>query len=105
MTKIYKSEAHAAVHELMADLHEVGLVPKSTMRDFDEGCLTPVKKLTPAEIKAIREETRASQTVFAYYLNVSPLMVSNWENGKKAPSGSSLKLLTLVQKKGLECIA
>jgi putative transcriptional regulator len=32
-------------------------------------------------------------------------MVSKWERGEKAPSGASLKLLTLVKNKGLECIA
>ena len=74
MMKTYKSEAAAAIHEMISDLHEVGLVDKKTMRHFDESCLTPVKKLSPAEIKAIREEANASQTVFARYLNVSPLM-------------------------------
>ena len=105
MNKTYKSEAFAAIHEAASDLHEIGLLDKKTMRHFDESCLTPVEKLAPAEIKAIREEANASQTVFARYLNVSPLMVSEWERGEKSPSGSTLKLLTLVKKKGLQSIA
>lgn len=105
MNKKYKSEAAAALHEMISGFYEAGVIPKSTMREFDERCLTPVEPLTPDEIKAIREATRASQTVFARYLNVSPHMVSTWERGEKSPSGSSLKLLTLVKKKGLECIA
>ncbi|MBV9467762.1 MAG: DNA-binding transcriptional regulator [Abitibacteriaceae bacterium] len=105
MTKTYKSDAFAAIHETASDLHEIGLLSKQTMKRFDESCLTPVPKLTPEEIRAIREETHASQAVFARHLNVSPLVVSQWERGQRAPSGASLKLLALVKSKGLNCIA
>lgn len=104
-TKTYRSEAAAAIHELVSDLHEIGLVEKRTMRQFDESCLTPVEPLTPEQIKAIREKTQASQTVFARYLNVTPLVISQWERGERKPSGLGLKLLTLVKNKGLESIA
>ena len=105
MTKTYKSEALAAIHETASDLHEAGLLSKQTMKRFDESCLTPVKKLTPQEIKAIREEAQASQAVFARYLNVTPGLISQWERGEKSPTGAALKLLILVQKKGLALIA
>lgn len=105
MPKKYKSEADDALHEMMTGFFEAGAITKSTMREFDEGCLTPVEKLTPLEIKAKREETRASQAVFARHLNVTPGVINLWEQGKRAPSGASLKLLTLVKKKGLACIA
>lgn len=104
-TKTYRSDAAAAIHELISDFHEIGLVDKRTMREFDESCLTPVEELTPEQIKAIREETRASQSVFARHLNVTPLVINQWESGKRKPSGTSLKLLTLVKNKGLQCIA
>ncbi len=105
MNKTYKSEAFASIHEAISDLHEIGLVDKKTMKRFDESCLTPVEKLTPEEIKAIREGEHASQSVFARYLNVSTSVVGQWERGERAPSGSSLKLLCIVKKKGLQCIA
>ncbi len=105
MKKVYKDEMAAAIHEMASGIYDAGLMPKSTMREFDELCLTPVKKMTPEEIKAVREEAHASQTVFARYLNVSPLVISQWERGERSPSGPSLKLLTLVKTKGLECIA
>ena len=105
MNKTYKSDAFAAIHETVSDLHEIGLVSRETMKRFDESCLTPIGKLTPQEIKTIREEAQASQAVFARYLNVSPGVVSQWERGEKSPGGASLKLLTLVRKKGLEAIA
>ena len=105
MKKTYKDELAGAIHETAAGIFQAGLMPKSTMREFDELCLTPVKKLSPEEIRSIREEAHASQAVFARHLNVSPLVVSQWERGERTPSGASLKLLTLVKKKGLGCIA
>jgi len=36
---------------------------------------------------------------------VTVSLISQWERGEKEPRGPSLKLLTLVQKKGLEAIA
>src|SRR5450631_4314732 len=105
MSKTYKSEALAAVHETASDLHDAGLVDKRTMKEFDELCLTPVADLSPADVKAIRLQARVSQTVFARYLNVSPGVVSQWERGEKHPAGASLKLLVIVRKRGLEAIA
>ncbi|OOF37646.1 helix-turn-helix domain-containing protein [Rodentibacter heidelbergensis] len=98
------SELLTMIHENAADLHEAGLIDKKTMKKFDELCLTPVPTFTPDEIKAIREKERVSQTVFAHYLNVSKNMISEWERGVKKPTGTALKLLTLVQHKGLEIL-
>ena len=105
MGKKYRSEAMAAVHETMEALHDVGAIDKRTMRRFDTACLTPVRPLTPQEIKAIREREQVSQTVFANYLNVTSSLISKWERGEKRPSGASLKLLSLVEKKGLAAVA
>lgn len=104
MKKKYKSEAAAALHEMMSGFYEAGAISKSTMREFDQRCLAPVERLTPDEIRSIREETHASQAVFARHLNVSTSVVSQWERGERAPSGASLKLLHVVKKRGLECL-
>ena len=105
MRKTYRSDAMAAIHETMEALHDVGAVDKQTMRHFDDACLTPIRPLQPAEIKAIREKEHVSQTVFANYLNVTTSLVSKWERGEKRPSGASLKLLSLVKKNGLAAVA
>ena len=47
MGKRYRSEAFAAIIETMAAIHEIGVVDKKTMREFDEACLTPVRVLSP----------------------------------------------------------
>ena len=105
MTKQYKSEALAAAHEAALGLAEAGLMSKRTMRKFDEMCLTPVKDMTPEDIRALRLREHASQAVFARYLNVTTGLVSQWERGEKRPRGASLKLLTLVEKNGLGAVA
>jgi putative transcriptional regulator len=105
MSRNYRSDAMAAIHETMEALHEVGAIDKQTMRRFDDACLTPVRPLEPDEIKAIREKEHVSQSVFANYLNVTSSLVSKWERGEKRPSGASLKLLSLVAKNGLAAVA
>jgi len=64
-----------------------------------------VHDFTPEEIRALRQREEVSQTVFAHYLNVSKDSVSQWERGEKHPAGPAMKLLSLVDKKGLPAIA
>ena len=104
MAKQYRSDALAAIHETMEALHEVGAIDKQTMSDFDETCLTPVKTLAPEEIRALREREHLSQSVFARYLNVSKNLISDWERGVKRPGGPALRLLTLIEKRGIQAI-
>lgn len=93
-----------AVHETAIGLHDAGIMDKVTMREFDRLCLPPVEPLQPEEIRQIREKFHVSQAVFAAMLNTSLSTVQKWEIGQKHPTGASLKLLHLVQTKGLEII-
>ena len=104
-TNQYKSEVFAAIHESMEALHDIGVITKQTMREFDQTCLTPIEPLAPEDIRALREREHASQPVFARYLNVSKNQVSDWERGVKKPGGAAMRLLTIVQKKGLQAIS
>ena len=105
MSKQYRRRVPASVHETAEGLTGAGVMSKQTMREFDELCLTPVRPLTPEEIRELREREGASQAVFARYLNVTPGLVSQWERGEKHPQGTSLKLLALVAKNGLNGVA
>lgn len=105
MSKKYRSEAFAAIHETMEALHDVGAINKQTMREFDETCLSPVEEISPEQIREIREREHVSQPVFARYLNVSKNLISDWERGIKKPGGPALRLLNIVQKKGLHTIS
>lgn len=92
------------VHATAAGLHEAGVMDTRTMREFDALCLPPIKPLSAVQIKRLRERNKASQAVFAAYLNTSPSTVQKWEQGQKKPNGPSLKLLNLVKQKGLEAL-
>ena len=105
MPQKYRSDALAAIHETMEALHEVGALDRQTMREFDETCLTPIEVMLPEQIKALRIREHISQPVFARYLNVSKNLVSDWERGVKKPGGPALRLLTVIQHKGLMSIA
>lgn len=105
MTKTYRSDILAAVHETAEDLHAADVMPKQTLRRFDEMCLTPVEPMDAAAIRALRERERVSQAVLARHLNVTTGLVSQWERGEKRPAGPSLKLLILVRSRGLDAIA
>lgn len=99
-----KSKILKVVHDGAKDLHGVGLMDEMTMREFDAMCLPPIKQYSAQQIKRIRMKHKASQAVFAAYLNTSKSTVQKWEQGQKKPNGPSLKLLNLVEQKGLEAL-
>ena len=99
-----KSSILEAVHETAQGLHQAGVMDMVTLREFDRLCLPPVAPLEPQEIKHIRESSRVSQAVFARLLNTSLSTVQKWEIGQKKPTGTALKLLHLVEKRGLEIV-
>lgn len=92
------------VHASAKGLHQAGFVDDMTMRDFDVLCLPPLRALTPAEICGIRNANRVSQAVFAEFLNVKPVTIAAWEQGTKKPSGTAVKILDLVKRKGLDVL-
>lgn len=94
-----------AVHETAKGLQKAGVMDQVTLREFDRLRLPPVEPLQPEEIKKIREASHVSQAVFARLLNTSLSTVQKWEIGQKRPAGTALKLLHLVQKRGLEVVA
>jgi putative transcriptional regulator len=101
----FKSRIAEAIHETMRGAHRSGVIGKKTMREFDVLCLSTIEALSPDEIRALRERENASQAVFASYLNVTTNLISKWERGQKRPSGTALKLLSIVKAKGLEALA
>jgi len=101
----FKSDAFKAIHASASALLDIGAIDKATMRDFDSSCLAVATQMEPTQIKRIREANHVSQPVFARYLNTSESTIEKWETGAKRPSGMALKLLTIVQKHGLQVLA
>jgi putative transcriptional regulator len=97
MSKILENvrlDAHA--------LHKAGLMDTITLRDIETLCIPPIKRYSNEDIRAIRQRTRLSQSVFAKVLNVEPVTVQKWEQGTKKPGGASLRLLQIVDQRGLD---
>jgi putative transcriptional regulator len=91
--------------EMARGLYELGVIDGKTMREFDSLKLESSPVLSAYEIKRLRLREKASQAVFAAYLNTSVSTVQKWEIGDKKPSGPALKLLALVERKGLKALA
>jgi putative transcriptional regulator len=97
-----KSAILEAIHATAKGLHNTDVMDQVTLHEFDRLCLTPIEPMEPETIKKIRETANVSQAVFAAILNTSLSTVQKWEIGQKRPSGTALKLLHLVQERGLD---
>jgi putative transcriptional regulator len=93
------------MHETARGLARIGALDKQTMREFDALALPVVRELSAKQIRALRTRTRVSQAVFAAMLNTSVSTVQKWEIGEKRPSGPSLKLLNVIERKGIEALS
>ncbi len=99
-----RSRILETVHESAKGLHRAGLIDAHKMREFDALCLPPVPTYTPANIKSIRAKHKLSQAVMAAALNASISTVRQWEIGHKKPSGPAAKLLSVLDRKGLDAL-
>lgn len=95
---------HAAIHEMARGLHRAGIMSDDAFRKFQDKRFVPVPSFTPQEIRALREREKVSQSEFSMHLNVSKDSVSQWERGQARPMGAAMKLLSLVQRKGLDAL-
>lgn len=99
-----RSRILSEVHETAAALHRSGAITKQTMREFDALALPRVRDLSAKQIRTLRARAGMSQAVFALFLNTSVSTVQKWEIGEKKPSGPSLKLLNLIDQKGIDML-
>jgi len=113
MTKKAKAETDARFTQEMAEAAEgmraCGVMDdatyKLTMRDLNRGAaLDHVLPLTGPDIRAMREQAKLSQAVFAKYLHLTVDHVSKLERGAKRPTGPALVLLNVIRRKGIETI-
>ena len=99
-----KSRIIQEMQETVLGLHQAGVITKRSLEEFEALHNLDVKPMTPTRIKRLRIKTRLSQAVFAVTINASLSTVQKWEAGDKSPSGPSLKLLSLIERKGLEVV-
>jgi putative transcriptional regulator len=106
------TKASRLTRELLETAHDMratGLLTKVahekiTMRhkvDIPPPVAAPI---SGSEIKALREEANLSQAVFAKLLNLTAGYVSQLERGAKRPTGATLTLLNVIQRKGIDVV-
>ena len=100
----HKSRSLEAVHETAQDLHELGFIDKRALNRYDALCIEPVPSYSAEQIRTLRDRYRISQSVMASIFNTSLSTIQKWEIGEKHPGGPSLKLLNILDRKGIEAL-
>ncbi|MDA8431197.1 MAG: transcriptional regulator [Geobacteraceae bacterium] len=100
----HKSRLLEAVHETAQDLHELGFIDKRALNRYDALCIEPVPSYSAEQIRTLRDRYRISQAVMASIFNTSLSTIQKWEIGEKHPGGPSLKLLNILDRKGIEAL-
>lgn len=100
----HKSRLLEAVHETAQDLHELGFIDKRALNRYDALCVEPVPSYSAEQIRTLRDRYRISQSVMASIFNTSLSTIQKWEIGEKHPGGPSLKLLNILDRKGIEAL-
>ena len=77
---------------------------KITVRHLGPDALPATEPITPAEVRAVREQARLSQAALARYLNMTTGYVSQLERVATQAKGPALVLLNVIRRKGIEAL-
>ena len=98
-----KNRALKEIHDSISKAYKEGIVDLNTMQKYDKLCMIESHEMRPDEIQHIRKDiAKVTQPEFAKLLSISPSTVAKWETGNKKPTGTALKLLTLMERKGID---
>ena len=89
------------VLETIEGLYRTGTVTELTLKEVKILGLSEVKPYAPKSIARLRRKLKLSQAALARFINTSVRTVQKWEQGAKRPSGPALKLLHIIDEKGL----
>jgi len=89
------------VLETMEGLYKNGSIDEITIREVRALALEDIKPYPPRAIVRLRRKLKLSQAALARFINTSVQTVQGWEQGAKKPSGTALKLLHIIEVKGL----
>jgi len=104
-----KSRLVEALLETAGDMRRSGLLDaaahqKITLRHAGTLASAMSEPIEADEIRALRERATMSQAVFARVLNLTSGYVSQLERGTKQASGSTLALLNVIRRKGIDTL-
>lgn len=92
------------IMEVVLEAASDAKVDKVTMDKLEALALPEVQELTAAQIRQLREQSNLSRSVWAKILNVGVTTAQKWESGKTRPDGAALKLLNIVQERGITAL-
>ena len=95
------SKIQDTISDLAQGLYKADVIDKKTLRNLIDEDLPVLHEFTGEEIQQLRKRQSLSQAVFAKYLNVSPAMIRGLEQGKRHAHGAILKLLNIVERRGI----
>lgn len=89
--------------ETVRSMHKHGLMTATKLREYEVICEV-VPTYTAEDVKNLRSRLNVSQAALAKVMNASPSAVRAWESGQKRPGGTACKLLSVLDRKGLEAL-
>lgn len=104
MTTQNTSKILDAVLDTAQDLNHSGLINETQLAEYKTLCKPNIPLYSAQEIRQLRERFHISTATLAAVLNTSSSTVRKWETGQNHPSGPSLKLLSLLDQKGLDVL-
>lgn len=82
-----------------------GSIDQLTMRKIDALAISAKREeMTAARIQKLKQRERISQAVLATVLNMSSESVQKWEQGKTKHQGAALRLLNIIDEKGITTV-
>jgi len=78
-----------------ADIARYAAEDDSSTEDED---FSKWRVVLPVDVAAVRRKTRLSQERFARAFRISTHTLRNWEQGRRAPDGPALALLTAIDR-------
>ncbi len=99
-----KNDIKSNILDSANGLYRAGAMDRKTLRELEQLCIPSAEPMNAKEIKKLRLRCKTSQAIFAAYLNTSVSTVQKWEQGQKQPGGAALRLLNIIDQKGLDSI-
>ena len=96
------SRALKEAFEIARGLYSVGVIDESKLHEFEKMCLEEVPAYSSNKIKALRRRNKLNQAQLASILHASVSTVKQWELGARRPSSPYLRLLQVLDRKGLD---
>jgi len=100
------------LQEIAHDFNEIGVVTDELKEKIDSrvrlrelrASLPILNSLSGADINRLRQRYNLSQAMLAAYVGMSVGTVVKWERDEKKPNGAALRLLNLIDRKGLDIL-